>query len=192
MNRQTPTARYQGLAPASCLGLKLVLDVTCLSPGPLVEALAIHDEAKRPHRTNMAYGAFSSIFASWIARGSLCAFSHIYHISPSLTDLPGVFHMTLPSSPALRRLHYHYLKQSSPDFCSKLHDILQKRECALHEKSFVQNNLMWPIDYLDEVRRGVSLLRSPLKPDMPSRISIFPPLLPTSAYVNPEAYAVLG
>ena len=103
---------------------------------------------------------------------------------------PGVFHMSLPSSPALRRLHH--LDRSSPDFCDQLHDVLSEQEYAPNQKSFEQNDLVWIIDYLDEVRHGVFHLRSPLTVGRPSTISILPPQLPASAYVNSEAYAALG
>ena len=97
--------------------------------------------------------------------------------------------MSLPSSPDLRRLHR--LDRSSPDFCDQLHDVLYEQEYALHKKSFGQDGLAWLVDYLDEVRRHVSLFRFPLNPGRPSTISILPPLLPASAFVNSETYVPL-
>ena len=95
--------------------------------------------------------------------------------------------MSPPSSQALQELDR--LDTSLSDFDDKLHNILYEQEYALHEASFEKDDLVWFIDYLDEVRRNIApLFRSPLKPRRLSVAPIFPPQLPGSVFANSEAY----
>ena len=70
--------------------------------------------------------------------------------------------MSSPDSPALQTLHR--LDRSSSNFSDQLHDILYEQEYALHEESLEHDDLVWLIDYLDEVCPDAALLRSPLTP----------------------------
>ena len=71
--------------------------------------------------------------------------------------------MSPPSSQALQEVDC--LNKSSSDFDSKLYGVLYGQEYALHEKNFQDDDLIWLIDYLDEVCRDITaLFRSPLKP----------------------------
>ena len=108
-----------------------------------------------------AHGAFSNIFTSWIGRG----FSHIY-LSVACSRCPSpwlkVFLMYPPSSPALQRLHR--LDGSSPDFHDQLQNAIRGEEYVQCEQNLEGDDLVWLVDYLDEVRRHVALPHSPLKP----------------------------
>ena len=57
--------------------------------------------------------------------------------------------MSPPSSQALQELDR--LDQPPSDFDDKLYNILYEQEYALHEESFEKDDLIWFIDYLDEV-----------------------------------------
>ena len=71
--------------------------------------------------------------------------------------------MSPPSSQALQELDR--LDKSSSDFDDKLHDVLYGQEYALHEKNFEDGDLVWLIDYLDEVCCCIAaLFYPPLKP----------------------------
>ena len=71
--------------------------------------------------------------------------------------------MSPPSSQTLQELGR--LDKSSSDFDDKLHDVLYEKEYAIHEGDFEDDDLIWLIDYLDEVRRHIAaLFCSPLKP----------------------------
>jgi hypothetical protein len=56
------------------------------------------------------------------------------------------------------------LDRSSPDFDSQLYDVLCQREYIQGAKNLGRNDLVWLIDYLDEVRRHIVVLRSPFRP----------------------------
>ena len=98
--------------------------------------------------------------------------------------------MASPSSPTLQRLHS--LDKSSPDSQDQLNDLLHENEYQECVPTLQGDELMWLIDYLDEVRRRVALptLRSSwLRFSM---ASILPVWLPKSHYMNSEAYAAIG
>ena len=67
-----------------------------------------------------------------------------------------------PSSLTLQRLHR--LDRSSPDFHEQLHSALRGEEYVQCEQTLEGNDLVWLIDYLDEVCRHVVLPHSPLQP----------------------------
>lgn len=69
--------------------------------------------------------------------------------------------MTLPSSPALQRLHN--LDRSLPDFGDQLRGILYGQEYIRCEKNLEGGDLVWLIDYLDKVRRSIAPFHPPLK-----------------------------
>ena len=95
--------------------------------------------------------------------------------------------MPPPSSQALQELDR--LDKSSSDFDDKLYNTLYGQEYA----NFGNDDLIWLIDYLDEVCRNIAVLfRSLLKPHRLSVISIFPPRLPGSVFASSEAYVALG
>ena len=99
--------------------------------------------------------------------------------------------MPPPSSQALQELDR--LDKSSSDFDAKFHNILYGKEYALNEKNFEKDDLVWLIDYLDEVRRDIAaLFRSPLKPHRLSIVPVFPPQLLGSAFASSEAYVAPG
>ena len=99
--------------------------------------------------------------------------------------------MPPPSSQALQELDR--LDKSSSDFDDKLHNILSEQESALHEANFEKDDLVWFIDYLDEVRRNITaLFRSPLKPHRLSVVPVFPPQLPGSVFASSEEYVAPG
>ena len=57
------------------------------------------------------------------------------------------------------------LDKTSSDFDDKLCNTLYLQEYSQHEKNFREDDLVWLIDYLDEVCRDIAaLFRSPLKP----------------------------
>lgn len=71
--------------------------------------------------------------------------------------------MSPPSSQALQELDR--LDKSSSDFDDKFRDVLYRQEYALHEENFEDGDLVWLIDYLDEVCRcTAALFYSPLTP----------------------------
>ena len=99
--------------------------------------------------------------------------------------------MPLPGSQPLQELDR--LDKSSSDFDDKLHHILYEQEYALHEANFGKDDLIWFIDYLDEVRRNIAaLFRSPLKPHRLSVVPIFPPQLSGSVFASSETYVAPG
>ena len=73
-----------------------------------------------------------------------------------------MFPMPPPNSPTLTRLHR--LDKSSVDFGSQLHDIISGNEYVQCEKNLEHGDLVWLIDYLDEVCLHVPLPHSQLKP----------------------------
>ena len=81
-----------------------------------------------------------------------CVRRTLYRVSP----------MSSPTSPAIQSLLR--LDRSSTNFGDQLHDVLYEQEYALHEENFKHDDLVWLVDYLDEVRPGAALLRSSLKP----------------------------
>lgn len=64
--------------------------------------------------------------------------------------------MSLPGCTALQQL-YH-LDKSSSNFDSQLNDILRGGEYVGCEKDLERHDLIWLIDYLDEVCRHVESL----------------------------------
>jgi len=69
--------------------------------------------------------------------------------------------MSSPSSLALQRLHR--LDRSSSDFHDQLCDALYGREYVQCEQTLQDDDLVWLIDYLDEVRRHIAFPHSPFK-----------------------------
>ena len=69
--------------------------------------------------------------------------------------------MSSPGSPALRGLHR--LDKSSPDFGNQLNDMLYEEEYIRRGESLGCDDLVWLVDYLDEVCCRLVLSRSPLK-----------------------------
>ena len=70
--------------------------------------------------------------------------------------------MSPPNSPALKQLHR--LDKSSADFGSRLYDMISGEEYVQCEKGLERGDLVWLIDYLDEVWcRHVPLFHSQLK-----------------------------
>ena len=99
--------------------------------------------------------------------------------------------MPPPSSQSLQELDR--LDKSSSDFDDKLHNILCEQEYAPHEANLKNDDLVWLIDYLDEVRRDiVALFRSPLKSHRLSVVPIFPPQLPGSVFTSSESHVAPG
>ena len=71
--------------------------------------------------------------------------------------------MSPPSSQALQELAH--LDKSLSDFDDKLYGVLYGQEYALHEENFEDDDLIWLVDYLDEVCRHITALAwSPLNP----------------------------
>ena len=73
-----------------------------------------------------------------------------------------MFLMSLPGSLTLQQLHR--LSKSSSDFLDQLCKLLYESEYGQCGQIFEDDDWVWLIDYLDEVRRHVALPRSPLKP----------------------------
>lgn len=69
--------------------------------------------------------------------------------------------MLSPNSPVLRQLHC--LDLSSPDFQDQLSEVLYGEQYIQCEKSLEHGDLIWLVDYLDQVSRRVAPSRSPLK-----------------------------
>ena len=69
--------------------------------------------------------------------------------------------MDSPSSPALRRLHR--LDGSSSEFHDKLCDVLSDKEYAQCVPNLEGSDLIWLIDYIDEVRGHIVLLHFALR-----------------------------
>jgi len=57
----------------------------------------------------------------------------------------------------------HHLDRSSSTFHDQLSSILYGEEFRQHVPNLQSDGLVWLVDYLDKVRRRVSLLRSLLK-----------------------------
>lgn len=78
----------------------------------------------------------------------------------SPTNRPsGIFAMTSPDPlQQLRRLD-----RSSSKFCDQLNNVLHGEEYNRRLKNIQDNDLAGLVDYLEEVRRHVGLLRSPLR-----------------------------
>ena len=70
--------------------------------------------------------------------------------------------MSLPGSPALQQLHR--LNKSSSDFHDQLCKVLYEPEYVRCGQNLKVDELVWLIDYLEEVRRHIVPPRSPLKP----------------------------
>ena len=101
-----------------------------------------------------------------------------------------VFPMAPPTSLALQRLDS--LDKSSPDFQDQLNDLLHENEYQECVPTLQGDELMWLVDYLDEVRHRVALptLRSSCR--RLSTSSALPIWLPQSYYMNSETYAATG
>ena len=97
--------------------------------------------------------------------------------------------MSPPSSQALQELDR--LDKASSDFDNKLRDVLYGQEYALHEEHFEDDDLVWLIDYLDEVCRCVAALftrRSNQRRPSESIAPTFPLKLPGSVVASSEVY----
>ena len=79
-----------------------------------------------------------------------------------------------PSHGLLQQLHL--LSRTSPEFLDKLSSILYGEEYKRSVPNLRGDDLVWLVDYLDEVRCHVSLLRSPLK--LPQALDILDPASP--------------
>ena len=69
--------------------------------------------------------------------------------------------MSSPSSPALQRLCH--LNKSSPDFHHQINDVLYGKEYQQCVPNLQGDDLVWLVDYLDNVRCNISPPCSPLK-----------------------------
>ena len=69
--------------------------------------------------------------------------------------------MHSPSSPALRQ--FRRLDRSSPDFTDQLYGILCSPEYVKCEKNIGQDDAVWLVDYLDNVRCLIAFLCSSLR-----------------------------
>ena len=98
--------------------------------------------------------------------------------------------MSSPTSPALQKLHH--LDRSSPNFHDQLCNALHGEEYTQCVLNLQGDDLVWIVDYLDKVRRRVTLPYSPLSRRRLLMVSIVPLQLSTSVYVNSEADAALG
>lgn len=95
--------------------------------------------------------------------------------------------MPPPHSPALIRLQS--LESSPSDFGDKLVSILFEQEYALPEEHFEQDDLVWLIDYLDEVRPS-SPSSAPCSSQFRlSAVSTLPAQLSRNASTNSRIYA---
>jgi len=70
--------------------------------------------------------------------------------------------MTSPNLPGLQRLRN--LDRSSPEYHSQLSKVLYGEEYQRCVQNLQHDDMVWLIDYLDEVRRPMVLPHSPLKP----------------------------
>lgn len=70
--------------------------------------------------------------------------------------------MSSLSPPVLQK--FHSLDRSSPDFHDQLIDVLYGEEDMQSVPNLDNDDLVWLVDYLDNVRRGVALPYLPLKP----------------------------
>ena len=70
--------------------------------------------------------------------------------------------MSLPIVPALQQLHH--LDRSSPGFNDQLCNVLYGSEYSQCAPNLQGGDLAWLVDYLDKVRRHVTLPCSPLQP----------------------------
>ena len=98
--------------------------------------------------------------------------------------------MSSPTSPALQKLHH--LDRSLPNFHDQLCNALHGEEYTQCVLNLQGDDLVWIVDYLDKVRRRVTLPYSPLSRRRLLMVSIVPLQLSTSVYVNSEADAALG
>ena len=69
--------------------------------------------------------------------------------------------MPPPDPPVLDR--FHHLDGSSSTFHSQLSDLLYGEEYQQWVPNLQGDALVWLVDYLDKVRRHITLLRSPLE-----------------------------
>ena len=100
------------------------------------------------------------------------------------------FLMSSPSAPALQKLHH--LDRSSPDFHDRLCNVFYGREYSQCAPSLQGDDLVWLVDYIDEVLRHIALPYSPLSQPRLSIVLILPVPLSGSVYVNSKADAALG
>ena len=70
--------------------------------------------------------------------------------------------MSSPGLPALQPLRH--LNESSPGFHDQLSNILYGKEYEQCVPNLEGNDLVWLVDYLDKVRRDISVPCSPPKP----------------------------
>ena len=70
--------------------------------------------------------------------------------------------MSPPSHPVLQQLHH--LDRSSPDLNDQLSNVLYGEEYQKCVPNLQGEDLVWLVDYLDEVCCHISPPRSPLKP----------------------------
>ena len=70
--------------------------------------------------------------------------------------------MASPSSPVLQQLDC--LDRASPEFHDQFTNVLYGREYMQCVSNLQDDDLVWLVDYLGEVRYHVALLRSLLKP----------------------------
>ena len=70
--------------------------------------------------------------------------------------------MSSPSPPAFQQLRQ--LNRSSPDFHDQLSNVLYGEEYQQCVQNLQDYDLVWLVDYLDNVRRHTSFPRTPLQP----------------------------
>ena len=70
--------------------------------------------------------------------------------------------MSSPGPPALQRLHH--LDRSSSGFHGQLNNVPYEEEYQKCVPELLGNDLVWLVDYLDEVRCHVTFPHSPLEP----------------------------
>ena len=90
--------------------------------------------------------------------------------------------MTLPTHPALQQIHL--LDRSSPDFDSQLDGLLHGQAYEDCVQSLEAGDLMWLINYLDNVRYCVLFSTIPSLQHRPSIVSNLPALLPANVCVK--------
>ena len=70
--------------------------------------------------------------------------------------------MSSPISPVLQQLDR--LNRSSPDFHNQLSNVLYGEEYTQCARGLRNGDLVWLVEYLDQVRRHVALPCTPLQP----------------------------
>ena len=106
------------------------------------------------------YAEFLNVSASRIRRG-------VWHIHRLTARRPRFFSqilMSSPTSPVLQQLDR--LNRSSPDFHDQLSKVLYGEEYTQCARNLQNGELVWLVEYLDNVRRYVAfpLPRTPLQP----------------------------